>query len=150
MTKASGQCVPAFDTQQGGDGVAQGSESLRRITGANCGAVLTKADIPWIVGDIFDRPVVTAQLFNLVQSNALAVEAGDEVLDRNRFLLGAVFDGGTGAAYYLPHIDKGQVVIEGWRTLECMCLRTPMSVMVHGNGFVLPELGLTRAFGGQD
>lgn len=91
--------------------------SLRCIAGANCGAVFTKADITRIMSDLFDSPVTTAQWFNLVQGDTLAVEAGNPVFDGNRFFLGAMLDGSASAAYDQPNIGKGQAVIEGWRTL---------------------------------
>lgn len=83
MSKAWRYGRSAIAIQQGGDGVAQGCECLRCINEADLGAILAKADISQLVVDIFDGSVSAAELVSLSQGDALAVEAGDEILDRN-------------------------------------------------------------------
>ena len=53
------------------------------VAGAKLRAVFAKADIANIVDDIFDGPVTTPQLFNLLQVDTPPVKAGDQVVDRN-------------------------------------------------------------------
>ena len=90
ITKTSGQGGPAFGTQEGSNGVAQGSQGLWCIATPDLRTVFAKALITCIVGDVLDGPVAAAAGLDLGQRDPVATKAGDEILNGDSGFAAAV------------------------------------------------------------
>ena len=110
MSKGIGNVVPAVVTEQIEDGIAQGSEHMRRIARMGLIGILAHGNVAHIVNSVFDGPMAAPQLLEAGCTDFGVRQAGDTVGGRRADLSGFQSDALISPTHHLAHTGPVNVV----------------------------------------